>query len=92
MIFVVCKALEIFDPITGAKERLVKLRDLGERLDWTGDWSAFSPKWSAEMKEHLGYSETYREGSHSFYMSFDDYISYYNSTCIIKLHNNPLNK
>jgi hypothetical protein len=27
-----------------------------------------------------------------FYMSLDDYISYYNSTCIVKLHNSPQSK
>jgi hypothetical protein len=47
------------------------------------------------MKEHLGYNETYREGSHSFYMTFDDYICYFNSTCLVKLHTSstlkPLN-
>ena len=53
---------------------------MGEKLDWTGDWSASSSKWSPELKQHLQYSQTYREGSYTFYMSLDDYISYFNST------------
>lgn len=70
----------------------MKLRDMGEKLDWTGDWSSQSPKWSAELKQHLNYNYTYREGSHMFYMSLDDYIAYYNSTCIVNLHNQPYSK
>ncbi len=80
------KAVEVYDPITGGKERLLKIKDLSEKLDWSGDWSADSSKWSPELKEHLGYSETYREGQFSFYMSYDDFNSAFNSTCIIKLH------
>jgi hypothetical protein len=62
---------------------------MGEKLDWTGDWSASSSKWSPELKQHLQYNQTYREGSYTFYMSLDDYISYFNSTCIVKIHNSP---
>jgi len=90
--FAVLKATEVFDPITGKKDRLLKLRDMGEKLDWTGDWSSQSAKWSAELKQHLEYNYTYRESSHTFYMSLDDYISYYNSTSILKLHNSPGSK
>ena len=68
---------------------MLKIRDMGEKLDWTGDWSAASVKWSQELKEYLQYSQTYSEGSYTFYMSFDDYISYFNSTCIAKVHNSP---
>jgi hypothetical protein len=50
MLFAVVKSLEVFDPITGSKEKLLKVRDMGEKLDWTGDWSASSAKWSLEMK------------------------------------------
>jgi hypothetical protein len=86
-LFSVLRVVEVFDPINGHKERLIKLRDMNEQLDWTGDWSAQSTKWSPELKEYLQYNYTYREGSYTFYMSLDDYIIYYNSTCIVKLHN-----
>jgi Calpain family cysteine protease len=95
MLFGVSKALEIYDPLTGVKERLLKLRDLSEKLDWTGDWGATSTKWGPgrDLKDHLGYAETYSQGSNSFYMSFDDYLSYFNSSCIVKLHHPlPLSK
>jgi len=88
-LFAIQKVVEVFDPVNGNKERVIRLRDMGEKLDWTGDWSASSSKWSPELKEHLQYNQTYREGSYTFYMSFDDYITYYNSTCIVKLHNSP---
>lgn len=91
-LFAIVKVLEVYDPLTGVKERLLKLRDMSEKLDWTGDWSVTSSKWSPEMKEHLGYNDTYREGSPFFYMSFADYISYYNSTCVVKLHHTPGSK
>jgi hypothetical protein len=59
----VIKALEVYDPRSGQKEKLLKVRDMSEKLDWTGDWSASSAKWSPQMKEHMGYAETYREGT-----------------------------
>jgi len=90
MLFAVVRAIEVYDPITGSKEKLLKVRDMGEKLDWTGDWSASSVKWSPEMKQHLGYAEAYREGSHCFFMTFDDYISYFNSTCLVKIHTSTL--
>jgi hypothetical protein len=40
VLFAVLNAVEVFDPITGKKDRLLKLRDMGEKLDWTGDWSS----------------------------------------------------
>jgi len=45
--------VEVFDPVNGKKERLLRLRDMAEKLDWTGDWSASSSKWTPELKDHL---------------------------------------
>lgn len=91
-IFAVVKVAEVYDPASGVKERLLMIKDLSEKLDWTGDWSHASPKWSPELREHLGFNQTYREGSYTFYMSFDDYVSYYNSTGIVRLHHSPHSK
>ena len=55
-LFAIQKVVEVFDPVNGNKERVLRLRDMGEKLDWTGDWSASSTKWSPELKEHLGYN------------------------------------
>ena len=30
MVFAVARAVEVFDPVTGAKERLLKMRDMAE--------------------------------------------------------------
>lgn len=64
----------------------MKLRDMSEKLDWDGKWSASSAMWSERLKFELDYDQTYRDGSHYFYMGFDDYLSYFNSTNIVKLH------
>jgi hypothetical protein len=55
-LFAIQKVVEVFDPVNGNKERVLRIRDMGEKLDWTGDWSAGSSKWSPELKEHLGYN------------------------------------
>ena len=46
MLFAIVKALEVYDSYSGKKEKILKIRDMGEKLDWTGDWSASSGKWS----------------------------------------------
>ena len=61
------------------------MRDLNDKTEWTGDWSEKSDKWTDEdLKQQLSYSEVY--SNNQYYMSLDDYISYYNSTSISKIH------
>jgi hypothetical protein len=81
----VVKAVQTTDD-AGRAHRLLLLRDMSERILWTGSWSAESPVWTSDLKKILSYSEVYAEGSQLFYCSFTDYMSYYNSTCIVKLH------
>jgi len=61
------------------------MRDLAGQTEWTGDWSEKSDKWNAELKEILHFDRVFN-GTGCFYIAFDDYISYYNSTCICKAH------
>jgi hypothetical protein len=52
-LFAIQKVVEVYDPVTGNKEKVLRVRDMAEKLEWTGDWSAGSAKWNPELKEHL---------------------------------------
>ncbi|CDW85682.1 calpain-like protein [Stylonychia lemnae] len=88
-IFSICDAFEIIIPNTDQKVKLVKMKDLSNQTDWTGEWSSRSNIWSQqngeELKQLLSYQKVYEE-QNQYYISFDDYISYYNSTCLCKMH------
>jgi hypothetical protein len=68
------------------------MKDLTGKLDWTGDWSYKSDKWTPELKAHMSLDQIH--SLDEFYMSFDDFFSYFNSSGISKLHlnkNSPFN-
>jgi len=66
--------------------QLVRLQDFNDKLEWTGDWSSKSDRWTEELKTHLNYDQVY--ASSQFYMTLEDYISYFNSTSIAQAHLN----
>jgi len=41
----------------GQKLRLLKLRNPWGHQEWTGDWSDESPKWTAELRTKLKFTE-----------------------------------
>ena len=64
-------------------ERLLKLNNPWGDTEFSGDWGETSNLWTDELKEKVAFSEK-NEGD--FFMSFDDFIKYYNSLGIVKLH------
>eukprot|EP00347_Sterkiella_histriomuscorum_P008133 403346253 len=76
-------------PNTDQKVRILKMKDLNNITEWLGDWGEKSDKWEIrnngeELKKLLSYDQVYQSGQ--FYISFDDYINFYNSTCLLKVH------
>ena len=68
----------------GKKLRLLKLRNPWGHQEWSGDWSDQSSQWTDELRTKLNHKKQDDDGV--FFISFEDYLSYYRSTTICKLH------
>jgi calpain-15 len=61
----------------------MKLRNPWGHKEWLGNWSDRSSKWTPELRKQLNVKD---EEDGTFYIGFDDYINYYRSTTICKVH------
>ena len=51
--------------------------------EWNGDWSDSSPKWTSQLKNKMQLS---KKDDGDFYMSFNDFITYYVTMGFAKIH------
>ena len=68
-------------------ERLLKLTNPWGDAEYSGDWSETSSRWTDELKEKLQLSEK-KDGD--FFISYNDFINYFGSIGIVKLHEDYL--
>ena len=59
----------------------MKIRNPWGKKEWTGAWSDKAPQWTPELKEQLGW-ENKDDGV--FFISYDDYFSFFYITTICK--------
>ena len=79
--YAVLQALEID---TGkAVEKVVKLRNPWGNFEYSGDWSDYSSKWTDELKEKYEFN---KKNDGIFFMAYDDFMQYFISLGISKLH------
>ena len=64
-------------------EKVVRLRNPYGNGEFNGDWSDYSKKWTPELKKK--YNLVIKDDG-DFYMSFDDFLNYYITLGICKLH------
>ena len=69
----------------GAEIKLLKMKNMWGTNEWVGDWSDNSSKWTQEFKKEVGL-EPKQEGI--FWISYEDYLQFYTTTHICKLHPN----
>ena len=66
-------------------EKLIKIRNnLGNIVDWTGDWSHFSNHWNDYVKKKLNYSN--KDIDNSFWMNYKDFKHYFSKVYICKVN------
>lgn len=65
------------------KERLLKLRNPWGHKEWLGRWSDNSDTWTDELRKQLGCEE---KNDGVFFMCVEDYLSYFRTTVICKMH------
>lgn len=65
-------------------EKLIKLRNPWGRMEWNGDWSDNSPKWTAYTKAQVGGVISKDDGV--FYMSLRDLIKCFSDITTCKFH------
>lgn len=70
--------------ICGKKTRLVLIRNPWGFREWTGDWSDSSPLWTEEAKKAFGYQESIDKDDGLFWMSYKDFLKFFNITEICK--------
>ncbi|KAF9095516.1 hypothetical protein BGX27_001259 [Mortierella sp. AM989] len=69
-------------------ERLVQVRNPWGTVEWNGDWSDDSEKWTAEAKELLGYKE-HDDGQ--FWMTYKDFLRTYTTIDRCKIFDSSWN-
>ena len=69
----------------GAEIKLLKMKNMWGTNEWVGDWSDNSSKWTQEFKKEVGL-EPKQEGI--FWISYEDYLQFYTTTHICKIHPN----
>lgn len=67
----------------GEPLKLLKLRNPWGHQEWSGDWSDQSPKWTPQLRDKLGMRSS---DDGVFFIAFHDYINYYRSTTICRVH------
>ena len=74
---------ELTLPSTGATVRLIKLRNVWKKWEWTGDWSASSNKWTENLKKILAYNPN---DSSIIWMTLADFCKQFSSYSVLKVH------
>ena len=69
------------------KVKLVHLRNPWGYKEWNGDWCDSSKKWTDDIRKQCG-KKKIKEEDGSFWMSFADFIKYYESINICHLYDN----
>ena len=64
-------------------EKVVRLRNPYGNGEFNGDWSDYSKKWTPELKKKYNLVQ---KDDGDFYMGFDDFLNYYITMGICKLH------
>ena len=67
----------------GSEIKLLKMMNMWGTNEWVGDWSDTSSKWTQEFKKEVGLEQK-EDGI--FWMSYEDYLQFYTTTHICKLH------
>lgn len=65
------------------KVKLVELRNPWSSLEWKGDWSDHSDKWTPELKKKLNFTE---EDDGTFWMSFEDFLDYFSNVLFCRIN------
>jgi calpain-15 len=78
--------ISVHNPLTDeGRVQLLRLRNPWGSTEWQGDWSDKSDKWTPALKKELGWSDA---DDGMFFIPFDDYLNFYTSTTICKVHDN----
>ncbi len=62
--------------------RLLEVRNPWGHGEWTGDWSDFSPLWTATAKQEFGVSEELDPDDGAFWMAWEDFLAYFTTLTV----------
>ena len=68
---------------TRGREKVVRLRNPWGNGEWNGDWSDSSSRWTSALKNKMGLD---KKDDGDFYMSFNDFTTYYVTMGFAKIH------
>lgn len=60
-------------------EKIIQLRNPWSKVEWNGDWSDNSSKWTSRLKKKLNHQDS-EDGT--FWMSFSDFCEYFSTVSI----------
>ncbi|CAG9328628.1 unnamed protein product [Blepharisma stoltei] len=65
------------------KVKLVELRNPWSTLEWKGDWSDHSDKWTPELRSALHVTD---EDDGTFWMSYEDFMDYFSNLLVCRIN------
>ena len=78
-------AYGILDVKEAEGKRLIQIRNpWGDSMEWNGDYSDNSPLWTEGLKKAVNFK---KEDDGTFWMSFQDFMKYYNDVIIVYYKN-----
>ena len=78
--------LGVYEISSGVKTRLVRIRNPWGAGEWSGDWSDNSSLWTNAIRRQVGI-DSKRKDDGEFFMSFEDFLTYFCMMGICQLHN-----
>ena len=71
-------------PYNGSSVTLLKMRNPWGRKGWKGDWSFYSSKWNANLRDLVKYNIDPQDGT--FFIGLNDFIVYFDHLNICKVN------
>ncbi|EGR28521.1 hypothetical protein IMG5_173770 [Ichthyophthirius multifiliis] len=76
---------QIFDYQVNKQVGIIKIRNPWGKVEWNGDWSDNSLKWTPQLKEQLNLKN---ENDGSFWIQVEDFVKYYEGIGLCQIKDN----
>ncbi|CAK9011466.1 unnamed protein product [Durusdinium trenchii] len=75
---------------SGCRMQLLKIRNPHGEAKWRGNWSERSQLWTPELRQRVGCAKAIED--HMFFMSYNDFLNWFECCTICKVHSDGWHK